>query len=58
MLAISWNQWKKFLDIPEDKVGVVTEKLSVEKGKMTDLQNHGTGRVNQIFYTLSRSNWL
>ena len=45
---------KVFLDIPEDKVGVVTEKLSVRKGKMTDLQNHGTGRVNLEFSIPSR----
>ena len=37
---------KVFLDVPEDKVGIITEKLSGRKGKMTNLQNHGTGRVN------------
>ena len=40
---------KVFLDIPEDKVGIITEKLSGRKGKMTNLQNHGTGRVNLEF---------
>ena len=40
---------KVFLDVPEDNVGVLTEKLSIRKGKMTNLQNHGTGRVNLEF---------
>ena len=30
---------KVFLDVPEDKVGIITEKLSGRKGKMTNLQN-------------------
>ena len=42
------------MDIPEDKVGIITEKLSARKGKMTDLQNHGTGRVNLEFSIPSR----
>ena len=45
---------KVFLDIPEDKVGIITEKLSARKCKMTDLQNHGTGRVNLEFSIPSR----
>ncbi|MFL2983827.1 MAG: translational GTPase TypA [Candidatus Neomarinimicrobiota bacterium] len=45
---------KVFLDIPEEKVGVITEKLSGRKGKMTNLQNHGTGRVNLEFSIPSR----
>ena len=45
---------KVFLDIPEDNVGVLTEKLSIRKGKMTNLQNHGTGRVNIEFSIPSR----
>jgi GTP-binding protein len=45
---------KVFLDIPEDKVGVITEKLSARKGKMTNLQNHGSGRVNLEFAIPSR----
>jgi len=45
---------KVFLDIPEDNVGVLTEKLSTRKGKMTNLQNHGTGRVNIEFSIPSR----
>ena len=45
---------KVYLDIPEDKVGVITEKLSTRKGKMTNLQNHGSGRVNLEFAIPSR----
>ena len=45
---------KVFLDIPEDKVGTVTEKLSTRKGRMTNLQNHGSGRVNMEFSIPSR----
>ena len=45
---------KVFLDIPEDKVGTVTEKLSIRKGRMTNLQNHGSGRVNIEFSIPSR----
>ena len=43
-----------FLDIPEDKIGVVTEKLSIRKGRMTSMQNHGHGRVNMEFVIPSR----
>ena len=43
-----------YLDIPEDKVGVITEKLSTRKGKMANLQNHGSGRVNLEFVIPSR----
>ena len=45
---------KVFLDIPEEKVGIVTEKLSNRKGKMTNLQNHGHGRVSLEFSIPSR----
>ena len=43
-----------YWDIPEDKVGVITEKLSTRKGKMANLQNHGSGRVNIEFVIPSR----
>jgi GTP-binding protein len=43
-----------FLDVPEDYVGAVTEKLSVRKGRMTNLANHGHGRVNIEFIIPSR----
>ena len=45
---------KVFLDIPEEKVGIITEKLSDRKGRMTNLQNHGSGRVNLEFSIPSR----
>jgi GTP-binding protein len=45
---------KVFLDIPEDKVGAITEKLSSRKGRMINLQNHGHGRVNLEFSIPSR----
>ncbi|MBH09474.1 MAG: translational GTPase TypA [Candidatus Marinimicrobia bacterium] len=45
---------KIYLDIPEDMIGIITENLSIRKGKMTNLQNHGTGRVNLEFSIPSR----
>jgi GTP-binding protein len=33
------------VDVPEEFVGVVTEKLSARKGKVVRLANHGSGRV-------------
>ena len=45
---------KVFLDIPEDKVGVLTEKLSTRKGRMINLQNPGHGRVTMEFSIPSR----
>ncbi|MFL3009008.1 MAG: translational GTPase TypA [Candidatus Neomarinimicrobiota bacterium] len=45
---------KVFLDIPEDKVGVLTEKLSNRKGRMINLQNPGHGRVTMEFSIPSR----
>lgn len=43
-----------FLDIPEDHVGVITEKLSTRKGRMVHLHNHGHGRVTMEFVIPSR----
>jgi GTP-binding protein len=43
-----------FIDVPEEYVGVVTEKLSKRKGRMTNLTNHGHGRVNLEFHIPSR----
>ena len=45
---------KVFLDIPEDKVGIISEKLSIRKGRMLNLQNHGHGRVSLEFSIPSR----
>jgi GTP-binding protein len=43
-----------FIDVPEDYLGVVTEKLSQRKGRMSNLVNHGHGRVNVEFLIPSR----
>ena len=43
-----------FVDCSEDHVGIVTEKLSLRKGKMTNMVNHGTGRVRIEFSMPSR----
>ncbi len=43
-----------FLDIPEEHIGVVTEKLSKRKGRMTNLENHGHGRATMEFIIPSR----
>ena len=45
---------KVLLDIPDDKVGIITEKLSERKGRMTNLVNHGYGRVSMEFVIPSR----
>ncbi|NDY73617.1 translational GTPase TypA [Desulfobacter hydrogenophilus] len=44
-----------FVDCDENFMGVVTEKLSVRKGKMTNLVNNGKGRVHLEFSIPSRS---
>ena len=43
-----------YIDVPEDKSGVVIEKLAARKGRMTNMQNHGHGRVNMEFLIPSR----
>ena len=43
-----------FVDCNEDFVGVVNEKLSLRKGRMINLVNHGTGRVRMEFSIPSR----
>ena len=43
-----------FLDIEEDHVGTVTEKLSKRKGRMVNLQNNGFGRAMLEFKVPSR----
>ncbi len=42
------------IDCPEDFVGVVTEKIGKRKGRMTNMVNHGTGRVRLEFRIPSR----
>ncbi len=44
-----------FVDCEEGFIGVVTEKLSVRKGKMINMVNHGSGRVQLEFSVPSRS---
>jgi GTP-binding protein len=46
---------KLFVDCDEAFLGVVTEKLSLRKAKMTNLVNHGTGRVRIEFSAPSRA---
>ncbi len=43
-----------YIDCEEAYLGVVTEKLSLRKGKMTNMINHGTGRVRLEFSIPSR----
>ncbi len=43
-----------FIDCDESFTGVVTEKLSLRKGRMTNLVNHGSGRVRLEFSIPSR----
>ncbi len=43
-----------FLDIPEAYVGVITEKLATRKGRMENLVNKGSGRVNMEFVIPAR----
>lgn len=38
-----------FIDVPEEFTGVVTEKLSIRKGIMQNMINHGHGRVDLEF---------
>ena len=42
------------LDIPEEYIGIVTEKLSTRKGRMTNLINKGSGRAKLEFVIPSR----
>ena len=37
------------IDVPEGYVGVITEKMSARRGKMTKMVNHGSGRVRLEF---------
>lgn len=43
-----------FVDCDEAFMGVVTEKLSIRKGRMTNLVNNGTGRVRMEFSVPAR----
>ncbi|MBW3635944.1 MAG: translational GTPase TypA [Armatimonadetes bacterium] len=43
-----------FIDVPTEYVGVVTEALGRRKGTMTQMTNHGSGRVRLEFEIPSR----
>ena len=45
---------KLVIDCPEEFVGIVTEKIGRRKGRMTNMVNHGTGRVRLEFRIPSR----
>jgi GTP-binding protein len=42
------------IDIPEEHVGIVTQKLGSRRGKMVNMVNHGMGRVRLEFLIPSR----
>ena len=42
------------VDIPEEFVGIVTEKLSSRRGRLMKMVNHGSGRVRLEFEIPSR----
>lgn len=44
-----------FIDCSENFMGIVTEKLSIRKGKMTNLVNNGKGRARIEFSVPSRA---
>jgi GTP-binding protein len=43
-----------FVDCDEEYLGIVTEKVSLRKGRMVNMVNHGTGRVRVEFSVPSR----
>ncbi len=45
---------RAFVDVPEEFVGIVTEKLSTRKGRMINLHNNGNGRIDLEFIIPSR----
>ena len=42
------------LDVPETYMGIVLEKMSMRKGKMVKMVNHGSGRVRLDFHVPTR----
>ncbi|MFH1137219.1 MAG: translational GTPase TypA [Pseudomonadota bacterium] len=42
------------VDVPEEYVGVIAEKMSARRGKMTKMVNHGSGRVRLEFEVPTR----
>ncbi len=43
-----------FVDCEEQFLGIVSEKLSLRKGRMVNLVNHGTGRIRAQFHVPTR----
>jgi len=43
-----------FINVPGEFVGIVTDKISERKARMSDLHNNGSGRVNLEFVIPSR----
>ena len=43
-----------YIDAPDSYIGVITEKLSLRKGRMVNLVNHGSGRIRLEFRIPSR----
>jgi GTP-binding protein len=43
-----------FIDAPEEFIGILTEKLAVRKGRLVNLVNKGSGRVNLEFVIPAR----
>ncbi|QJB55059.1 translational GTPase TypA [Pseudodesulfovibrio sp. zrk46] len=44
-----------FVDCDEEFMGIVTEKIQTRKGRMSNMVNHGTGRVRLEFSVPSRA---
>jgi GTP-binding protein len=42
------------IDLPEDFVGVITQQLAMRKGRMSNMVNHGSGRVRLEYRIPSR----
>jgi GTP-binding protein len=42
------------VDLPEQYMGVIMEKMAIRKGKMVRMVNHGSGRVRLEFHVPSR----
>ncbi len=45
---------KSVLDVPNDATGVITEKLALRKGMLTNMMNYGDGRTRMEFEVPSR----
>jgi len=43
-----------FIDVPEEFIGILTEKLAARKGRLVNLVNKGSGRVNLEFIIPAR----